>query len=72
MRDALQSAYEDVVQDAVNDGVITEAQAEEILENGSAGRMFGKRGGGLGWRSGFGGRGGLFSPNADSNWDTNL
>lgn len=72
VRDALQSAYEDAVQDAVDNGIITEAQAEDILENGFAGRMFGKRGGGLGWRGGFNGRGGFFAPNAETNWDTNL
>ena len=49
VRDALQSAYEDVVQDAVDDGVLTKDQAEDIFENGFAGRKFGKRGGGLGW-----------------------
>jgi hypothetical protein len=59
VRDAMQAAYEDAVQQAVDDGIITDVQAEEILENGFAARMFGKRGGGFGQRGGFGGRGSL-------------
>lgn len=72
VRDAMQAAYEDVVQQAADDGVISDAQAEEILENGFAGRMFGKRRGGFGWHGGFGGRGGFFTPNPETNSDTNL
>lgn len=72
VRDALQAAYEDAVQGAVDEGVISEAQAEDILENGFAGQMFGGRGGGFGRHGGFGGRGGFFAPNPASNSDTNL
>ena len=72
VRNALQSAYEDAVQVAVDEGVISDAQAEEILENEFAGKLFGKRGRGFGQRGGFGGRGGSFAPNPDTNSDTNL
>lgn len=51
IKDALQAAYEDVVQQAIDDGVITESQAEQLQEKGFPGRLLGKRGG-------FPGRGG--------------
>jgi hypothetical protein len=43
----LQSAYEEAIQQAVNDGVITDTQAELLQEKGFSGRGFGKRGGGF-------------------------
>lgn len=72
VHDDLQTAYDDAVQDAVADGVITEAQAEEFLENGFAGRIFGKRGTGFGSRGGFGGRGGFFGPAPETSSDSSL
>jgi hypothetical protein len=45
---ALQSAYEDAVQQAVDDGVITSSQAEQLQENDFGSRGFGKRGHGRG------------------------
>ena len=53
IKEALQSAYEDAVQQAIDDGVITESQAEQLQEKGFAGRLLGKRGGGFHGRSGF-------------------
>jgi hypothetical protein len=59
VRTALQTAYEEAVQQAVTDGVITQEQADEILESGGPG--FGGPGrfrGGFGgprWFGGFGG-----------------
>ena len=44
IKEALQSAYEDAVQQAVDDGVITESQAEQLHEDGIGGRGFGMRG----------------------------
>ena len=41
---ALQSAYEDAVQQAVDDGVITSSQVEQLQDRGFGGRGFGKRG----------------------------
>lgn len=43
----LQSAYEEAIQQAVDDGVITDTQAELLQEKGVGGRGFGKRGGGF-------------------------
>jgi hypothetical protein len=45
VKEALQSAYEDAVQQAIDDGVITESQAEQLQEKGFPGRGFGKQGG---------------------------
>jgi hypothetical protein len=50
---ALQSAYEDSVQQAVDDGVITSAQAELLQERGFGDRGFGKQGFGSHGRGGF-------------------
>ena len=47
IKDALQSAYEDTLQQAIDDGVITESQAEQLQEKGFPGRAFDKRGGGF-------------------------
>jgi hypothetical protein len=49
VQEAMQSAYEDAIQQAVADGVITDTQAEQLQENGFGARGFGMRG--------FGGRG---------------
>jgi len=53
IKTALQSAYEDVIQQAVDDGVITDSQAEQFQENGFSGRGFGMRGFGFHGRGGF-------------------
>jgi ribosomal protein S20 len=50
---ALQSAYEDAIQEAVDDGVITDSQAEQLQENGFGGRGFGMRGFGFHGYGGF-------------------
>jgi hypothetical protein len=55
LRDTLQDAYEAGVQQAVTDGVITQAQADQILSEGEGG-LFG-RGGHHGGPGGFGGPG---------------
>lgn len=63
------AAYEAAVQQAVADGVITQAQADEILAGnglnlfGRGGFGGGHRGGGRGGRGGFHGFGGQSSPN---------
>lgn len=63
------AAYEAAVQQAVTDGVITQAQADDIL-SGNGLDLFGRgsfggghRGGGRGGRGGFHGFGGQSSPN---------
>jgi hypothetical protein len=69
--EAMRSAYEDAVQDAVSSGVITQDQADEILSERVGGfffggpRMFHRGGGdhGHGWR---------LMPKSESNQDTNL
>lgn len=43
IKEALQSAFEDAVQQAIDDGVITADQAEQLQEKGFAGRSFGNR-----------------------------
>ena len=53
IKEAMQAAYEDAVQQAIDDGVITDSQAEQLQEKGSTGRLFGKRGGGFHGRGGF-------------------
>ena len=53
IKDALQAAYEDAVQRAIDDGVITESQAEQLQEKGFPGRMLGKHGAGFLGRGGF-------------------
>ncbi len=45
---SLQSIYEDALQQAVDDGIITASQAEKLQEEGFAGRGFGKPGPGFG------------------------
>jgi hypothetical protein len=69
--DAAQAGYEEAVQDAVNSGVITQAQADEILDTGFGGFFFD---GPRGFRRHGGGffPGGLLGPNSGSNQDTNL
>lgn len=57
--ESLQAAYQNAVQQAIDDGVITQAQADQ-LQNGA----FGKRGG---CGRGFGGRGGMAPP--EGTWD---
>ena len=47
IKDAIQSAYEDAVQQAVDDGVITDSQAEQLQEYGFGSRGSGMRGGGI-------------------------
>ena len=53
IKEALQSTYEDAVQQAIDDGVITESQAEQLQEKGFPGRGIGKRGGGFHGQGGF-------------------
>jgi len=48
IRDALQAAYQDAVKQAIEDGVISAEQAEQLQERGFPGRMVGKRGHGRG------------------------
>jgi hypothetical protein len=45
VREAMQAAYEKAVQEAVGAGVITQTQADQILEGEGGIRMFGGRGG---------------------------
>lgn len=52
-RTALQSAYEDAVQQAVDDGVITSSEAEQLQEKGIGNRGLGKGDFGLGIHGGF-------------------
>ena len=53
VKDALQSAYEDAVDQAVADGVITGTQADQLQENGFRGRGFEMPGGGFHRHGGF-------------------
>lgn len=50
---ALQSAFEEAVQQAVDDGVITSSQAEQLKENGFGGRGLGLPGFGIHRHGGF-------------------
>jgi hypothetical protein len=50
---AMQSAYEDAVQQAVDDGVITDSQAEQLQKYGFGSRGFGMRRGGFHRQGGF-------------------
>jgi hypothetical protein len=50
---AMQSAHEDAIKQAVDDGVITGTQAEQLQENGFGSRGFGLGGGGFHGRGGF-------------------
>ncbi len=50
---ALQTAYEDALQQAVEDGIITDAQAEQLQQNGFGGRGLGMPGFGTPGRGGF-------------------
>ena len=47
IKDAMQSAFEDAVQQAVDDGVITDSQAEQLQKYGFGSRGFGMRRGGF-------------------------
>lgn len=53
LRADLQSAYEAAVQQAVDDGIITSSQAEQLQEYGLKSRGFGKRGFGFPGSGGF-------------------
>jgi hypothetical protein len=68
VREGMQAAYEKAVQEAVGAGVITQTQADQILEGEGGFPMFGGRGG-------FGGRGrfpgGEFRHPCDPDTDTN-
>jgi hypothetical protein len=59
VRESVQAAHQNAVMQAIDDGVITQAQADQ-LQNGA----FGKCGG---FGRGFGGRGGMMPP--DGTWD---
>lgn len=56
LHDAMQSAYQQVIEKAVEEGFITESQAEQLQNGSFGGRGFGWFGGG------FHGRGGFFHP----------
>jgi lambda repressor-like predicted transcriptional regulator len=64
IQSALQTAYEDALQQAIADSVITDSQAEQLQQNGFGGRGLGAPG------FGFHGRGGFHfqipSPSADN------
>ena len=53
IRARLQSAFEDAIQQAVDDGVITDSQAEQLQENDFGSSGFGMRGGGFHKRGDF-------------------
>ena len=53
IRAGLQSAFEDAIQQAVDDGIITDSQAEQLQENGFGGRGFKILGGDFHKRGGF-------------------
>jgi len=73
VREAMQDAHEKTVQEAVGAGVITQSQADQILEGEGGFPMFGGRGT-------FGGRGKFpggefhhpWAPDTDTNQDTSL
>ena len=73
VREAMQAAYEKAVQEAVEAGVITQEQADQILEGEGGFPMFGGH-------RGFGGRGGFNGeehpcpccPDSDTTTDTSL
>ena len=44
IKETLQAAYEEAVQQAIDEGVITESQAKQLQENGFRGGFFGKGG----------------------------
>jgi hypothetical protein len=71
VREAIQVAYEDAVQQAVEDGVISEDQAEQILSGDFGGPMFGGYPG-FGGRGRFHGRGGFHTPDTDTNQGSDL
>jgi hypothetical protein len=64
---AMQAAYDDAINQAVADGVITDSQAEQLQERGFGGRGFGKRGFG-----GFHGHGGTFGPRLNTIPDSDI
>lgn len=53
IRDAMQTAYENAVEQAIADGVITATQAEQLQESGFPGRLPGKHRGGFHGQGGF-------------------
>jgi hypothetical protein len=59
MRSAMTTAYEEAVQQAVADGVITQEQADVVLSLPFGGFFGGPGGPGKGGPGGFGGRGGF-------------
>ena len=60
---SMKSAYQAAVQQAVSDGVITQAQADQILKDNPNGFQGGP--GGMGGRGGPGRRGGQGAPNGN-------
>jgi hypothetical protein len=65
VRDAEQAAYQAAIQQAVTDGIITQAQADAVLNSGYG---FNFLPGGFGGREGFGGRGGHFGGRGGGMW----
>lgn len=53
MQEAMQAAYQDAIDQAVADGVITESQADQLQERNLGGNGFGMRGSGFRGRGGF-------------------
>lgn len=64
---AMQNAYQDAVQQAVDDGVITDSQAEQLQDSGFGSRGLGMRGFGSHGRGG-----GFFAPRMGSIPDNDL
>ena len=73
VRDAMQAAYEKAVQEAVDASIITQDQADQILEGDGIFPMFGGKGGFHGRGDSFEGeRPGPCSPDEDTTTDTSL
>jgi hypothetical protein len=66
VRDAMQASFQEAVDNAVEEGVITESQAEQLRNGNFSGHGFGWFGGGSH------GRGGFFHPKIEANPDNDL
>jgi hypothetical protein len=66
IREAMQAAYQDALQQAVEEGIITESQAEQLQEKGFPGGFLGRR------APGFHGRGGFFFPPPSTESDSDI
>jgi hypothetical protein len=72
VREAMKAAFEDAVQEAVDAGVITQDQADQLLNGDNGCGMFGGGFRGFGGRGVFPGRGGFFIPKPDMTQDSDL